>query len=117
SVKSTGIYCRLSYPARLARRATVDFYKTPAKAESAGFRACERCKPEIVIMEGPLEQAVIKACALIEEAIQRQKKKFHQVAGSHEESRPFSQIFHKVFKDKVGMIPKGYEHMRQRSTQ
>lgn len=47
-VRSTKIYCRPICPARLARRANVDFFDTPEQAIVAGFRACKRCKPETV---------------------------------------------------------------------
>lgn len=46
SVQTTGVYCRPSCPARLARPEHVDFYLTPADAERAGFRPCKRCKPD-----------------------------------------------------------------------
>src|SRR3990172_1022765 len=51
SVATTGVYCRPSCPARLAKRSNVAFHITPAAAEAAGFRACKRCKPK----EPPLE--------------------------------------------------------------
>jgi AraC family transcriptional regulator of adaptative response/methylated-DNA-[protein]-cysteine methyltransferase len=46
SVRSTGVYCRPSCPARLAKPANVRFHATPADARRAGFRACKRCKPD-----------------------------------------------------------------------
>ena len=45
-VTSTGIYCRPGCPARLPARRNVEFYATPAAAETAGFRACLRCRPD-----------------------------------------------------------------------
>ena len=45
-VTSTGIYCRPGCPARLPARRNVQFYATPAAAETAGFRACMRCRPD-----------------------------------------------------------------------
>ena len=45
SVGTTGVYCRPSCPARIARRENVAFHPTPKDAERAGFRACKRCKP------------------------------------------------------------------------
>lgn len=47
-VTSTGIYCRPSCPARTPRQRNVRFYVTSAAAQSAGFRACKRCRPEVV---------------------------------------------------------------------
>src|SRR5579859_1134856 len=43
SVRTTGVYCRPSCPARPARRENVAFHPTCDAAESAGFRACKRC--------------------------------------------------------------------------
>src|ERR1700735_1075507 len=45
SVKTTGVYCRPSCAARLARPENVRFHATCQDAEKAGFRPCERCKP------------------------------------------------------------------------
>ena len=45
-VTSTGIYCRPSCPARTPKRENVRFYATAAAAQSAGFRACKRCRPD-----------------------------------------------------------------------
>lgn len=45
-VTSTHIYCRPSCPATTPRRVNVRFYRTAAAAQSAGFRACKRCRPD-----------------------------------------------------------------------
>ena len=45
AVRSTGIYCRPSCPARRPGRAQVEFYARPEVAEQAGYRACRRCRP------------------------------------------------------------------------
>jgi len=44
-VTSTGVYCRPSCPSRRPARKNVRFFAHPAEAESAGFRACLRCRP------------------------------------------------------------------------
>jgi AraC family transcriptional regulator, regulatory protein of adaptative response / methylated-DNA-[protein]-cysteine methyltransferase len=46
AVRSTGIYCRPSCPARRPRRQNVLFFPRPEAAEGAGFRACRRCRPK-----------------------------------------------------------------------
>ena len=46
AVRSTGIYCRPSCPARRPNREQVSFFKLPEAAEQAGFRACKRCRPD-----------------------------------------------------------------------
>ena len=48
AVTSTRIYCRPGCPSRLPRRSNVRFYPHAAAAEAAGFRACLRCRPEVV---------------------------------------------------------------------
>lgn len=46
AVRTTGIYCRPSCPARTPKQANVTFYPTSAAAHLAGYRACKRCLPE-----------------------------------------------------------------------
>lgn len=46
AVTSTHIYCRPSCPAVTPRRQNVRFFSTAAAAQSAGFRACLRCRPD-----------------------------------------------------------------------
>lgn len=46
-VTSTGIYCRPSCPAVTPKRENVRFYRSAAEAQSAGFRACRRCRPDV----------------------------------------------------------------------
>ncbi|MEU6316741.1 AlkA N-terminal domain-containing protein [Streptomyces sp. NPDC047009] len=48
AVATTGIYCRPSCPAVTPKRRNVRFYPTAAAAQSAGFRACRRCRPDAV---------------------------------------------------------------------
>ena len=46
-VTSTGIYCRPVCGVRTPRRENCRFFNHAAKAESAGFRPCLRCRPEL----------------------------------------------------------------------
>ncbi|MCD4524732.1 AlkA N-terminal domain-containing protein [Nocardioides sp. cx-173] len=46
AVRTTGIYCRPSCPARTPAFANVSFHASPAAAQAAGFRACKRCLPD-----------------------------------------------------------------------
>ncbi len=46
AVRSTGIYCRPSCPAVTPKATNVTFHATAASAQSAGFRACLRCRPD-----------------------------------------------------------------------
>jgi len=46
-VKTTGIFCRPSCPARTPASKNVRFYAHAAGAIDAGFRPCRRCRPEL----------------------------------------------------------------------
>jgi AraC family transcriptional regulator of adaptative response / DNA-3-methyladenine glycosylase II len=48
AVKTTGIYCRPSCPARTPKPANVEFFATAAGAHEHGYRACKRCLPDAV---------------------------------------------------------------------
>lgn len=48
AVTTTGIYCRPSCPARTPRAENMIFLASAAAAQSAGFRACKRCRPDAV---------------------------------------------------------------------
>jgi len=65
AVKSTGIYCKPSCPARRPKRDNVEFFETAAEARAAGYRACLRCRPDEV---GRDREAVAEAVRLIEAA-------------------------------------------------
>ena len=45
-VRTTGIYCRPSCPARTPHQRNVQFFASAAAAQDAGFRACRRCRPD-----------------------------------------------------------------------
>jgi AraC family transcriptional regulator of adaptative response/methylated-DNA-[protein]-cysteine methyltransferase len=63
AVRTTGIYCKPSCPARRPKRDNVDFYATAEEARAAGYRPCLRCKPDEV---GRDREAVAKAVKYIE---------------------------------------------------
>ena len=65
AVKTTGIYCKPSCPAKRPRREHVAFFATADEARAAGFRSCLRCKPDEV---GRDREAVAAAVKLIERA-------------------------------------------------
>jgi AraC family transcriptional regulator of adaptative response/methylated-DNA-[protein]-cysteine methyltransferase len=45
AVRTTGIFCRSSCPARKPEPRNVEFFATAGKALAAGYRACLRCRP------------------------------------------------------------------------
>jgi AraC family transcriptional regulator of adaptative response/methylated-DNA-[protein]-cysteine methyltransferase len=66
SVKTTGVYCRPSCGARLARPENVEFHASPSAAERAGYRACKRCKPNQPSLTERQAVQVAELCRLIE---------------------------------------------------
>ena len=46
AVRTTGIYCRPSCPAVTPKRTNVEFFVAAATAQSHGYRACKRCRPD-----------------------------------------------------------------------
>ncbi|HAM45466.1 MAG TPA: AraC family transcriptional regulator, partial [Propionibacteriaceae bacterium] len=46
AVRTTGIYCRPSCPARTPKPENVEFFDTAAAAHAHGYRACKRCLPD-----------------------------------------------------------------------
>ena len=103
SVKTTGVYCRPSCAARLARPENVSFYATCKEAEKAGFRPCKRCKPNEL---SPAEQHAAKiaaACRLIEES--EAEPNLEQLA-NHAGLSAYH--FHRIFKSITGLTPKKY---------
>lgn len=46
AVKTTGIFCRVSCPAR-PKRENIEFFPALGDAIAAGYRPCKRCRPEL----------------------------------------------------------------------
>ncbi len=65
AVRTTGIYCKPSCPARRPKRDNVEFFLDGAAARGAGYRPCLRCTPDEV---GRDREAVARAVRLIEQA-------------------------------------------------
>ena len=45
-VTTTGIFCRMTCPARTPLRRNVEFRGSVEACQAAGFRACKRCRPQ-----------------------------------------------------------------------
>jgi AraC family transcriptional regulator of adaptative response/methylated-DNA-[protein]-cysteine methyltransferase len=110
AVKTTGIYCKPSCPARRPKRENVEFFATADEARAAGYRPCMRCKPDEV---GRDREAVARAVSLIERA---------------EETPTLSELaeavgyaphhFQRIFKRDLGVSPAEYARgLRNRRTE
>lgn len=103
AVSSTGVYCRPSCSAKRPRRENVSFFRSPEEAESAGYRACLRCRPR---SKGgsPQDEAVKAVCRYIE--------------GHLDEPLTLARLSHRVglsayhlqrtFKAALGITPRAY---------
>lgn len=63
AVRTTRIYCRPSCPARRPLRRNVLFFRTQQEAETQGFRACLRCRPNELAGAVALVQQAAKRLA------------------------------------------------------
>jgi AraC family transcriptional regulator of adaptative response/methylated-DNA-[protein]-cysteine methyltransferase len=99
-VKTTGIYCRPSCPARRPKRENVEFFPSAAAAAKAGYRPCLRCLPDEVNRE---EVALEKAFRLLAEA--EEAPSLEEVAAAVGYS---PHHFHRLFKRATGVTPAAY---------
>jgi AraC family transcriptional regulator of adaptative response/methylated-DNA-[protein]-cysteine methyltransferase len=103
SVKSTGVYCRPSCAARLARPENVRYHLTCEDAERAGFRPCKRCKPGQPTLIEQNAKKIAKACRLIETSEETPSlKELAAWAGLS------TYHFHRTFRAITGLTPKDY---------
>jgi AraC family transcriptional regulator, regulatory protein of adaptative response / methylated-DNA-[protein]-cysteine methyltransferase len=103
SVRTTGVYCRPSCPARPARRENVAFHASCDAAEAAGFRACRRCRPRQGSQSERDAVLIARACEIIKNA--DQAPQLAQLSAALRVS-PFH--FHRIFKANTGVTPKAY---------
>jgi AraC family transcriptional regulator of adaptative response/methylated-DNA-[protein]-cysteine methyltransferase len=103
SVATTGVYCRPSCGARLAKRENVAFHASCRDAEVKGFRPCKRCKPNEPSLQERYARQVAEMCRLIETA--EEVPPLTELAGIVGLSRYH---FHRVFKAIAGVTPKAY---------
>ncbi len=103
SVKTTGVYCRPSCAARLARPENVQFHVTRADAEQAGFRPCKRCKPDQAPLAEQQAAKVAEICRVIEDA-----ETVPSLDALAAQAGLSTYHFHRVFKAITGLTPKGY---------
>jgi AraC family transcriptional regulator of adaptative response/methylated-DNA-[protein]-cysteine methyltransferase len=110
AVKTTGIYCKPSCPARRPKRENVEFFESGEQAVVAGYRPCLRCKPDEV---GRDRAAIAQAIRFIEEA--EEAPTLDQLA-DHVGYAPHH--FQRIFKRDLGVSPAEYHRgLRNRRTE
>ena len=108
AVSSTRVYCRPSCPSRQPARSHVTFFDSPQLAESAGYRACLRCRPQS------------SAGSEVDERIERAREYLDDHADEsitlrwlaiHVGLSPFH--LQRTFTNRVGLSPKAYQSVKR----
>ena len=102
AVRTTGIYCRPSCPARQPNRKNVLFFADADAAERAGFRACRRCLPRAP--EAPREAMVARAAAWLDAHVE-ERVTLSRLANAIGVSPAHLQ---RTFTDVAGVSPRQY---------
>ena len=110
AVRSTGIYCRPSCPARRPRRENVSFHRNAAAAAAAGFRPCKRCSPQGQSPAEQLDALVVAACELLSNSEQA-------LTLEHLAARIGLSASHlaRAFKARTGLTPKAWSDAQRRA--
>ncbi len=103
AVRSTGIYCKPSCPARRPQREQVSFLGGPDAAEASGCRPCLRCRPR-EIAGPPNVELVDRVCKYIENNLDSKLTLSTLSANVH--VSPFH--LQRTFKRTVGISPRQY---------
>lgn len=103
AVRSTGVYCRPSCPARRPRRENVAFHPDGAAARAAGFRPCLRCRPDEAGLRERQARLVAESCRRIDAA--EAAPPLAELAAAAGLS-PYH--FHRLFRSVTGLTPRGY---------
>lgn len=102
-MRTTGIYCRPSCPARRPRPGRVIFFAGPELARAAGFRPCRRCRPDEA--GDARAQMVRRVCRYLdahwEEPLNLRTLAAATGASRHELLRTFKKV--------VGISPREYQ--------
>lgn len=110
AVRSTGIYCRPSCPARRPKREQVSFYDDATAATAAGFRPCKRCAPHGQSPAEQLDALVVAACELL--STTQPAPSLEQLA-----TRIGLSASHlaRAFKARTGLTPKAWSDAHRRA--
>src|SRR5712664_4292242 len=109
AVRSTGIYCRPSCPARRPRREQVRFFQLPEAAEQAGFRACRRCHPRRAKTADPQIELVRQICHAIDEHDEEPTT----LKTLSAETGVSAHHLQRTFKEVMGITPRQYAESRR----
>ena len=104
AVKTTRIYCRPTCPSKRAKREHVAFYMNPRDAQTAGYRACKRCRPDTVSRQQSVIAQVQRRLETEPEPSLRDLAETVGLSPSH---------LQRTFKRATGLSPKQYAVARR----
>jgi AraC family transcriptional regulator, regulatory protein of adaptative response / methylated-DNA-[protein]-cysteine methyltransferase len=106
AVRTTGVVCKPSCGARMARRENVSFHATIADAIAAGFRPCKRCRPDLSDSDVHME-VVTAVCRMIDDAVTtRGTVPSLDALAARAGYSPFH--LHRIFRATTGLTPRAY---------
>src|ERR1700704_3057817 len=109
AVRSTGIFCGPSLPARRPGRGQVSFFQLPEAAEQAGFRACRRCHPRRIPADDPQIELVRSICHAIDEHDEEPVT----LKALSTETGVSAHHLQRTFKNIMGITPRQYAESRR----
>ncbi len=107
AVRSTGVYCRPSCPAKRPNRKQVIFFSDFEEAERSGFRSCRRCHPRDATSSQT--ELVGSICSFIDASLE--KKLTLSALSAYAGISPFH--LQRTFKRAVGISPRQYIEARR----
>ncbi len=103
AVKTTGIFCLPTCPSRRPKFENVLFFATNEEAVQAGFRPCQRCKPDHLGLDAKQQNLVADLCRFIVAAEQAPS-----LAELSVRAGLSAYYLHRLFKRITGVTPKDY---------
>jgi AraC family transcriptional regulator of adaptative response/methylated-DNA-[protein]-cysteine methyltransferase len=106
AVLTTGVFCYPSCAARPARPENLRFFDTREAAITAGYRPCQRCRPDLAPRAERRANAVAEACRAIEQG------RFDP-AHAGEAAGLGTASFARLFREVTGVTPAAYAAARR----
>ena len=110
SVRTTGVFCYPSCAARPALRHNIGFHRTRDDAVRAGFRPCQRCRPDQAPRTEREAALVAQACRLID-AAEDAPTLTTLAAAIGVSPHHFHRLFHRI----IGVTPNAYSAARRQA--
>ncbi|MBC7547064.1 MAG: DNA-3-methyladenine glycosylase 2 family protein [Polaromonas sp.] len=112
-VLSTGIYCRPVCSVRTPKRQNCLFFHHAAQAESAGFRPCLRCRPELAPSSLPWSTQDASATLALQAARLMDVPSAHSISALATRLGVSRRHLQRIFQAHLGMSPLQYLQTRR----